>query len=101
MSQKYNCTIVLESVQTIVCSPKIRHLVSGGNPGLTKGGTGDVWAGLVAALYCKNEAFLATSAASFINKKAGDELYKKVGPYFNASDLCDEIPKVMKELIIK
>ena len=67
---------------------------------MTKGGTGDVLAGLVAALACKNDSFLAASAGSFINKKAGDSLFKRVGPYFNASDLCDEIPKVMKELIL-
>lgn len=65
---------------------------------MTKGGTGDVLAGLVAALYCKNEAFLTASASSFINKKAGEKLFEKVGLYFNSSDLTDEIPKVMKNL---
>ncbi|MEK7165288.1 MAG: NAD(P)H-hydrate dehydratase, partial [Patescibacteria group bacterium] len=73
--------------------------VRGGNSGMTKGGTGDVLAGLIAALATKNDPFLATIAGSFINKKAGDALYKKVGPFFNASDLADEIPKVMKEVL--
>lgn len=67
---------------------------------MTKGGTGDVLAGLIAALYCKNDAFLAAAAGSYINKKAGDSLFKKVGYYFNASDLVDKIPRVMKKLII-
>jgi len=35
----------------------------------------------------------------FINKKVGDELYQKVGPFFNATDLAGEIPKTMKELL--
>jgi len=54
-----------------------------------------VLAGLVAGLYCNNEAFLAASAGVYINGLAGDRLYKKVGSYFNASDLMNEIPKVM------
>lgn len=101
MAKKYDCTILLKGPEDIVCSPKECVAVAGGNAGMTKGGTGDVLAGLVAALSCKNDLFLAAAAASFINKKAGDELYKRVGPYFNTSDLADQIPKVMKELLFK
>jgi NAD(P)H-hydrate epimerase len=65
---------------------------------MTKGGTGDVLAGLIAALACKNDSFLATIAGSYINKKAGDSLYQKVGPFFNATDLANEIPVVINKL---
>jgi len=99
MARKFNCTILLKGPEDIVCSKKHCFKISGGNAGMTKGGTGDVLAGLVAALYCKNDAFLSACAGSYINKKAGESLYNRVGPYFNASDLVDEIPKVMKELI--
>ena len=100
ITKKYHCTILLKGQTDIVCSVEDCVEVSGGNPGMTKGGTGDVLAGLVAALACKNNPFLAAAAGSFINKKAGDELYKRVGPYFNASDLANEIPKVMKQYIV-
>lgn len=100
MAQKYGCVILLKGVTDIICGPQECKIVKGGNAGMTKGGTGDVLAGLVSALACKNDLFLAACAASFINKKAGDELYKRVGPYFNATDLAEEIPKVMKKLII-
>lgn len=96
MSKKYNCVILLKGQIDIVCSPKARVEIKGGNPGMTKGGTGDVLAGLVAALNCKNEPFLSACAGSLINKVAGDNLYKKVGPYFNSSDLVNEIPLIMK-----
>ena len=66
---------------------------------MTKGGTGDVLAGLIASLYCKNEAFLSATAGSFINKKAGESLFKRVGYYFNSSDLVNEIPAAMKKLL--
>ena len=69
--------------------------IRGGNAGMTKGGTGDVLAGLLAALYCKNQALTSTLIASYINKKTGDYLYQKVGPYFNSSDLVETIPQVL------
>jgi hydroxyethylthiazole kinase-like uncharacterized protein yjeF len=98
-AKTYNCTVLLKGQIDTACSLDGCRIIEGGNAGMTKGGTGDVLAGLIAALACKNEPFLATIAGSFINKKAGDELYKSVGPFFNASDLAQEIPRVMKELL--
>lgn len=89
------------SGQVNVCKPGECKTIEGGNAGMTKGGTGDVLAGLIAALACKNDPFLATIAGSFINKRAGDMLYKRVGPYFNASDLANQIPETMKELLLQ
>lgn len=100
MAKKYGVVVLAKGEQDIIASPTEAVRISGGNAGMTKGGTGDVLAGLVAALYCKNEAFLSACAASFINKKAGDSLFERVGYYFNASDLADEIPKVMKKLLV-
>jgi len=100
MAKEYNCIILLKGPTDIICSKDKCVGVSGGNAGMTKGGTGDVLAGLAGALYCKNPAFLAAASASFINKKAGESLFKKTGYYFNASDLADEIPRTMKELIL-
>ncbi len=98
MARKYNCIILLKGQEDIVCSPKECIKIAGGNAGMTKGGTGDVLAGLVAAVACKNDLFLSACAGSYINKKAGESLYKRVGYYFNASDLANEIPEVMKKL---
>ena len=95
VAKKYDCTIVLKGEEDIICDSKECVVNTTGNEGMTKGGTGDVLAGLVAGLYCNNEAFLAASAGVYINGLAGDRLYKKVGSYFNASDLMNEIPKVM------
>jgi NAD(P)H-hydrate epimerase len=101
MAKKYNIVILSKGERDIVSSPTETVIVSGGNAGMTKGGTGDVLAGLVASLYAKNDAFISACAGSYINKKAGESLFQKVGLYFNASDLADEIPKVMKELIAR
>lgn len=100
LARRYNCTVLLKGSTDIVCNRKECVQIEGGNAGMTKGGTGDVLAGLIAALACKNDPWLATIAGSYINKKAGDELHKTVGPYFNASDLANAIPRIMKQLFI-
>lgn len=98
-ARKFHITILLKGEIDYVCSPKMCVQIRGGNPGMTKGGTGDVLAGLTASFFAKNDAFVSAVAASFINKKAGENLEKKNGIYFNASDLISEIPLVLKEYI--
>ncbi len=98
-AKEFNCIVLLKGPVDIVSDGSKTVEIEGGNAGMTKGGTGDVLAGLVTALYSKNESFLSAVAGSFINKKAGDSLFKKVGYYFNASDLANEIPLVMESLI--
>lgn len=101
MAEKYNCIIVLKRHIDTVCNPKECVLIEGGNAGMTKGGTGDVLAGLIASLACNNDLFLAATCGSYINKKAGESLFAKQGIYFNASDLAKEIPIVMGNLLTK
>ena len=63
-----NSFFVQKGPKTIVCGEDKCVEVTNGNAGLTKGGTGDILAGLTVALYAKNEAFLAASSASYITK---------------------------------
>ena len=99
IAQKFEITILLTGPVDIVSSPQKTIEMTGGNPGMTKGGTGDVLAGLVASLYSKNDAFTSAIVGSYINKKAGEALEKKQGVYFNATDLMNEIPRTMKDLL--
>lgn len=101
VAKKYQCIVLLKGAVDIASDPNgTVRTIGGGNAGMTKGGTGDVLAGLIAALATTNDQFLSTIAGSFINKKAGDDLYQTVGPYFNATDLAIQIPKTMKMLFI-
>ncbi|MGA3291558.1 MAG: NAD(P)H-hydrate dehydratase [Candidatus Microgenomates bacterium] len=96
-AEKYNCVIVLKDQLARVCSPNNCIDVAGGNAGLTKGGTGDVQAGLTVALLTKNDPFLAASSAAFIVKEAADKLYEKVGTFYSADDLARKIPELLKQ----
>ena len=98
MAKKFGCVILLKGPIDVVTDGSKTVEIEGGNAGMTKGGTGDVLAGLVASLYCKNGALTSALWGSKINKKAGDSLFKKVGYYFNASDLANEIPLILREL---
>lgn len=98
-AQKHNCVVVVKGPTTFVYDKDREVEVKGGNAGLTKGGTGDVLAGLTVSLLAKNDPFLSACAASFIAKAAADELYKKVGTFYNADDLAGKIPEILMELL--
>jgi hydroxyethylthiazole kinase-like uncharacterized protein yjeF len=97
---EYNCVIVAKGPETVIYSPKEYMLVKGGNPGLTKGGSGDVLAGLTVALLAKNDPFLAAASATYIEKKAADSLFEKVGVNYNMDDLSGKIPEIFRNLLI-
>lgn len=93
--------------------------VVGGNPGLTKGGTGDVLAGLITGFLARsnltdgerpnqkkpdlNQRFEVKQASlvvsSYLNKLAAHELYQRQGLMFNTSDLVDQIPLTWRKLL--
>jgi len=99
MAKKYECTIVLKGREDMVCDKNGCVVNKTGNEGMTKGGTGDVLAGLIGGLYCKNDGFLAASCGVYLNGLAGDRLHGMVGVNFNTSDLVKELPRVMAEVI--
>ncbi len=92
MSKKYKCTILLKGEKDIVASMgKVAH-VKGGNAGMTKGGTGDVLAGLCCALYSRCDSPLSAAySASFLNKKSGEILFRCFGYNFSSEDLAGEL----------
>jgi len=99
VAKQTGATIVLKGPIDLVCNSEQCWQNQTGNEGMTKGGTGDTLAGLIAALYCKNEAWLAARTGVYFNGLAGDELYEQVGPYFNASDLANQLPRTMKQVL--
>jgi hydroxyethylthiazole kinase-like uncharacterized protein yjeF len=98
-SQLHAPTILLKGSVDYVFAHQHVMAIEGGNAGMTKGGTGDVLAGLVAALYCTHDAVTAAVTASVTNKQAGELLYEQVGPYFNASDLVRAVPVALWNLL--
>lgn len=63
-----------------------------GNPVMTKGGTGDVLAGLCAGFLAQTkDLFRSACMAAYLNGKVGDYLLKKKGRTFIASDIVENL----------
>lgn len=92
MAKKHECVILKKDhVGDIITDGERAFVNTTHNQGMTKGGTGDVLAGLVAALACKNPSFEACTAGAYINGYAAELLRRKVGFNFCASDLADTL----------
>ncbi|HLC74644.1 MAG TPA: NAD(P)H-hydrate dehydratase [Candidatus Nanoarchaeia archaeon] len=81
-------------IDQIISGDKVTK-VKGGNPGMSKAGTGDVLAGLCAGFLAQSrQIFESAEAAAHINKKIGELLLtKKKGYSFIASDMVEEISR--------
>ncbi len=100
MAKKTGVTILLKGPVDIIADSSNWAYSKGGNVGMTKGGSGDVLAGIVAAFYTKSDsAFLVASLGSFLNKKIGDSLNQKSSWIYNSSDLVKEINQVLTSVI--
>ncbi len=95
-AKKLNCTILLKGHIDII-SDGIRAFENKtGNPYMTKGGTGDVLAGICGALLARNiQPFTAACLAAYISGAAGDLATKKFGESLVATDVIEEIKRVI------
>jgi NAD(P)H-hydrate epimerase len=92
------CVLVLKGYKTLVFAPgeNPRENTTGG-PGLAKGGSGDVLAGLIAALIGQGlTPFDAASAGVYIHGLAGDICEREIGERgMTPTDVLSAIPKAL------
>jgi len=92
MAKENSCVIVKKDpVADIVSDGTKLETNKIHNQGMTKGGTGDVLAGIISAFACKNDPFVAAVAGTYLNGYAGNLLTKRFGYNYCASDLADEL----------
>lgn len=96
MAEKYHCVVINKGAEASVYSDDNYKYIGLPQAGLTKGGTGDVTAGTIAALACKNGPFLAACAGTFLVKLTAQRLSEKMGNYYNADDLARALPETIK-----
>ena len=82
-AKAWNAVVVLKGARTVVASPDGRVCVNPtGNPGLARGGSGDVLAGMLAALLaCGLPAYEAAACAVYLHGAAADRTAAKRGEY--------------------
>ncbi len=97
-ARRFNCIVCLKGKADYISDGKQLYCNFTGNAGMTKGGTGDTLAGLIAGFAAKNALLLSAQAACYLNGFAGDLLKKERGFFYNASDLMEKIPFALKSL---
>lgn len=95
----HKCILVLKGHHTITAFPDgAVFLNTTGNPGMAKGGSGDVLAGMIAGLLGQGlDPKLAVPAAVWLHGRAGDRCARDLGEYsMTPADLIAYLPEVMK-----
>jgi NAD(P)H-hydrate epimerase len=95
VAKSLNCTILLKGNIDIISDGDRVAINKTGNPYMTKGGTGDILAGICGSLLAQgNDPFYSACASAYINGKAGDIASRDLKHSLTASDLLNYIPKV-------
>lgn len=73
-ANKFNCTVVLKNVPTIITNGKKTYLNITGNPGLATGGSGDVLTGIITAYAAQGLSVLDSAiCGAYIHGVAADK----------------------------
>jgi NAD(P)H-hydrate epimerase len=100
LARFYHVVLVLKGHRTLVVDGSRVYVNTTGNPGMAKGGTGDVLTGVIASFAAQGlNLFQASAWAVHLHGKAGDRAARKRGQLgLVASDLIDALPEVFKSL---
>jgi len=102
----HGCVLVLKGHATVTAAPDGKSWINAsGNPGMAKGGSGDVLAGMLAALLGQKHlngphADLAELVAVgvYYHGQAGDRCARELGEYaMTPGDMIAALPRVLKE----
>jgi len=99
-AKDFGCTILLKGYRTIIASRDGRVAVNTtGNPGMAKGGSGDVLTGIILALLGFGyDPFTAAVYGAYFHGAAGDNCAASLGEYgMTPTDLMAALPAVLKE----
>ncbi len=99
-ARQHGCVLVLKGHRTITAFPDGETFVNTtGNPGMAKGGSGDVLAGMILSLLGQGlSPQKAVPAAVWLHGRAGDLAAARLGEYgMTPTDLLETIPMAIQE----
>lgn len=98
-AKKFGITVVLKGANTVVSDGEKVYINLTGNPGMARGGSGDLLAGMIAGLMAQGFLpFEAAVAAVHIHGCAGDKAAAKYSTHgMTPTDIADQLPELLKE----
>ncbi|MGN1481106.1 NAD(P)H-hydrate dehydratase [Porcipelethomonas sp.] len=99
-SEKYDATVVLKGAGTVIAENGNVYVNLTGNPGMGKGGSGDVLSGIISSLAAQGISTLNASVlGAYVHGIAGDiAAEKKSMQSMTATDIINELPEAFKQL---
>ena len=92
-----HCVVLLKGHETIVSDGASAKVVRAKTAALATMGTGDVLSGVVAGFAARgNSVFDAAVAGAYAQAALGDMLYRLKGYHLLASDMVEQIPRLLK-----
>lgn len=102
LASRLKAVVVAKSNVTIIASPSGNIYINSaaGNPGLAKGGSGDILAGIIAALLAQGlSAEIAAACGVWLHASAGDEAAARYGQAgMSPADLPDCLTAIWRRL---
>ncbi len=100
--EEVGAVLLLKGPHTVVTAPSLMQYINiTGNPGMASGGSGDVLAGIIAALLARGiDCEAAAAAAAYIHGTAGDIAMAKYGmESMSATDVLDCLPEAFCRIL--
>ena len=98
---EHGCVVVLKGHRTVCAFPDGKaYVIDAGNPGMAKGGSGDVLAGVIGALLGQLPLRRAVVIACWLHARAGDLAAARWGEYaVKAGDIIGELGRAELEIL--
>lgn len=100
-ARKHCCVLLLKGHRTIIAGAQGELYQNvHGNPGMSKGGSGDVLSGIILSLLGQGlEPLAAAACGAYIHSRAGDLCANDIGEFgMTPTDMLGYIPRVLKPL---
>ncbi len=98
-AKEWNCVVLLKGATSCISDGRSVRLNTTGNPGLAKGGSGDVLAGMITALLAQGlSAFDAACAGAYLLGVSADEALLLLGTrMLTARDVIDAVRQTLEQ----
>jgi len=98
LAKHYHATIIVKGAEDYITDGARVHVDHEGSPYLTKGGYGDLLAGVAGALLARGQSpFDAAKAAAYLVGRAGKMASARLGESTVASDALAQLPHVLNQ----